>query len=194
MAVPAQAKEPVPGALAEVAEAGAQVVTSPNGDLRVAITTVDGRLTYSVNGRGKALVGASGLGVDLAGRPSLTQGMSIDSVERRTIDETWKPVWGTSSKVRNHARELTVHAVQAGTGFRLDLVFRVFDDGVGFRYRFPEQSGLDAYTVTAEQTEFALDPAARSCASPPRSGYRYLSDFAWLLARWLCALCPASIS
>ncbi|MFC5833864.1 glycoside hydrolase family 97 catalytic domain-containing protein [Nonomuraea insulae] len=161
-AVPAQADEPAPVALAEVTGAGAQVVTSPDDDLRVAVTTAGGRLTYSVNSHGKALVGASGLGVDLAGRPSLTRDMSIDSVDRRTINETWKPVWGTSSKVRNHANELTVHAIQAGTGFRLDLVFRVFDDGVGFRYHFPGQSGLDAYTVTAEQTEFALDPAARS--------------------------------
>ncbi|MFG1967204.1 glycoside hydrolase family 97 protein [Nonomuraea sp. NPDC049028] len=158
----AQAAEPAPGALAEVGEADAQVVSSPDGDLRVAVATVDGRLMYSVNSHGKTLVGASGLGLDLAGRPSLTRGMSIASVERRTINETWKPLWGTSSKVRNHASELTVHAVQAGTGFRLDLVFRVFDDGVGFRYHFPGQSGLDAYTVTAEQTEFALDPAARS--------------------------------
>ncbi|MGI8335066.1 glycoside hydrolase family 97 catalytic domain-containing protein [Actinomadura scrupuli] len=162
VAAPARAEQPVPSGLAEVAGKGAQVVESPDGDLRATVSTVDGRLTYSVTKHGKTLVGASGLGVDLAGRTSLTQGMSIESVGRRTIDETWKPVWGTSSKVRNHASELTVHAVQADTGFKLDLVFRVFDDGVGFRYHFPQQPGLDAYTVTAEQTEFALDPAARS--------------------------------
>ncbi|AWS43986.1 glycoside hydrolase family 97 catalytic domain-containing protein [Streptosporangium sp. 'caverna'] len=163
-AVPALAEEPAPasGALTEVADESAQVVESPDGDLRVAVTVVGGRLTYSVTKHDRTLVGASGLGVDLAGRPSLTQGMAIESVERRTIDETWKPVWGTSSKVGNHARELTVHALQAGTGFKLDMVFRVFDDGVGFRYHFPDQPGLDAYTVTAEQTEFALDPASRS--------------------------------
>ncbi|GAA2073098.1 glycoside hydrolase family 97 catalytic domain-containing protein [Actinomadura alba] len=163
MAAPALAEEPAPpNGLAEVVGKDAQVVKSPDGDLRVAVTAEGGRLTYSVGKHGRVLVGASGLGVDLAGRPSLTQGMAIESVERRTIDETWKPVWGTSSQVRNHASELTVHAVQAGTGFKLDLVFRVFDDGVGFRYHFPDQSGLDAYTVTAEQTEFALDPGARS--------------------------------
>ncbi|MGJ6963708.1 glycoside hydrolase family 97 catalytic domain-containing protein [Streptosporangium sp. G11] len=168
VAVPALAEEPMPasGALAEVAGEGAHVVESPDRDLRVAVTVVDGRLTYSVTKHRKTLVGASGLGVDLAGRPSLTQGMAVESVERRTINETWKPVWGTSSEVRNHAKELTVHAVQADTGFKLDLVFRVFDDGVGFRYRFPDQPGLEAYTVTAEQTEFALDPGARSWSIP----------------------------
>ena len=159
---PAQAVPPAPGGLTEVAGQHTETVTSPDGKLRVAIGSEDGRLAYSVRSRSKVLVGASGLGLDLAGRPSLTQGMTIESVERRTIDETWKPVWGTSSQVRNHARELTVHAVQAGTGFKLDLIFRVFDDGVGFRYHFPGQPGLDAYTVTAERTEFALDPAARS--------------------------------
>ncbi|MGI5201291.1 glycoside hydrolase family 97 catalytic domain-containing protein [Spirillospora sp. CA-108201] len=162
-AAPARAAEPAPsGGLAEAAGKDARTVRSPDGDLRVAIATENGRLTYSVKERGRVLVGASGLGMDLAGRSSLTRDMSIRSVERRTIDETWKPVWGTSSKVRNHANELTVHAVQAGTGFKLDLVFRVFDDGVGFRYHFPGQPGLDAYTVTAEQTEFAFEPAARS--------------------------------
>ena len=160
---PARAEAPTPsGGLVEAAGKDARVVRSPDGELRVAIATEDGRLTYSVKERGRVLVGASGLGMDLAGRPSLTRDMSIQSVDRRTIDETWKPVWGTSSKVRNHANELTVHAVQAGTGFKLDLVFRVFDDGVGFRYHFPGQPGLGAYTVTAEQTEFAFEPAARS--------------------------------
>ncbi|MEV8378749.1 glycoside hydrolase family 97 catalytic domain-containing protein [Kribbella sp. NPDC056861] len=144
----------------------AQVVESPDRELKVAVETVNGRLSYSVNSRGRVLVGTSGLGVDLAGRPSLTQGMSIESVERRSIDETWKPVWGTASSVRNHASELTVHSVQAGTGFKLDLVFRVFDDGVGFRYHFPEQAGLTSYAVTAEQTEFVLDPVARSWSIP----------------------------
>ncbi|MGW2310874.1 glycoside hydrolase family 97 catalytic domain-containing protein [Actinomadura luteofluorescens] len=162
-AAPARAGEPAPsGGLAEAAGKDARAVRSPDGDLRVTVATDDGRLTYSVKERGRVLVGASGLGMDLAGRPSLTRDMSIESVERRTIDETWKPVWGTSSKVRNHANELTVHAVQDGTGFKLDLVFRVFDDGVGFRYHFPGQPGLGAYTVTAEQTEFAFEPGARS--------------------------------
>lgn len=162
-AAPARAGEPAPsGGLAEATGKDARAVRSPDGDLRVTVATDDGRLTYSVKERGRVLVGASGLGMDLAGRPSLTRDMSIESVERRTIDETWKPVWGTSSKVRNHANELTVHAVQDGTGFKLDLVFRVFDDGVGFRYHIPGQPGLGAYTVTAEQTEFAFEPGARS--------------------------------
>ncbi|MEH1163944.1 glycoside hydrolase family 97 catalytic domain-containing protein [Micromonospora sp. CPCC 205539] len=163
---PAQASEPVARptntALAAVPETGGQLVKSPDGSLRVTVNADGGRLTYSLTNRGTVVVGASGLGLDLAGQPSLTEAMSIESVQRRTIDETWKPVWGTDSTVRNHASELTVHAVQADTGFRLDVVVRVFDDGVGIRYHIPTQPGLDAYTVTAERTEFTLDPASRS--------------------------------
>src|SRR5689334_12443627 len=78
-AVPALAEEPAPvsGALTEVAGENAQVVESPDGDLRVAVTVVGGRLTYSVTKHDRTLVGASGLGVDLAGRPSLTQDMTV---------------------------------------------------------------------------------------------------------------------
>ncbi|MDG4782079.1 glycoside hydrolase family 97 catalytic domain-containing protein [Micromonospora sp. WMMD961] len=157
LGAPARAAEPVAATL----NAG-QTVRSPDGTVGVAVSDDGGRLSYSVTNRGKVVVGASGLGLDLAGRPSLTEAMSVVSVRRRTIDETWKPLWGTDGTVRNHARELTVHAVQAGTGFRLDVVVRVFDNGVGIRYHIPAQPGVDDYTVTAEHTEFTLDPAARS--------------------------------
>ncbi|WP_433308942.1 glycoside hydrolase family 97 catalytic domain-containing protein [Micromonospora sp. CA-269861] len=157
LGAPAYAAEPVAAAVND-----GQAVRSPDGTLGVAVSDDGGRLSYSVTNRGKVVVGASGLGLDLAGRPSLTEAMSVVSVQRRTIDETWKPLWGTDGAVRNHARELTVHAVQAGTGFRLDVIVRVFDDGVGIRYHIPAQPGVDDYTVTAERTEFTLDPAARS--------------------------------
>lgn len=159
LVTPAQAAAPITPALTA---SDGQTVRSPDGSLAVAVGDDDGLLTYSVTRRGTVVVGSSGLGLDLAGRPSLTGAMSIVSVQRRTIDETWTPRWGTDSSVRNNARELTVHAVQAGTGFRLDVVVRVFDDGVGIRYHIPAQPGLDDYTVTAERTEFTLDPAARS--------------------------------
>lgn len=149
-------------ALTDVTGHRKHTVRSPDGSVRVSLAADDGRLGYSVSRRGRVLVGASGLGLDLAGRPSLTKRMRVMSVEHRTVDERWRPKWGTDRTVRNHARELTAHAVQDGTGFRLDVIVRVFDDGVGIRYRLPAQRGLDAYTVTAERTEFALDPAAPS--------------------------------
>lgn len=155
-------KKPLDSSLSEVRDKGAVTAQSPDRSLRVAVSAADGQLKYSVTQRGQVIVGASGMGLDLVGRPTLTQGMQIKSVERREIDETWKPLWGSDAKVRNHAKELTIGAVQDGTGFRLDVSLRVFDDGIGFRYHFPKQEGLNEYTVAAERTEFALDPAATS--------------------------------
>ncbi|WP_327391707.1 glycoside hydrolase family 97 protein [Streptomyces sp. NBC_01186] len=137
-------------------------VHSPNRRLRVTAGVANGRLWYEVARRGRVLVARSGLGLDLADRPSLTSGLVVESVERRTIDESWRPVWGSDALVRNHARECVLRTVQSASGIQLHLVVRVFDDGVGFRYRLPAQAGLDTYTVTAERTEFALPPDATS--------------------------------
>ncbi|SDM56136.1 glycoside hydrolase family 97 protein [Allokutzneria albata] len=141
---------------------GRITVRSPNGLLRVAVVVANGRLRYEVVRRGRVLVGSSGLGLDLAGRPSLTSGLVVESVERRTIDESWRPVWGSDAVIRNHAEECVLRTVQSSSGLRLDVVVRVFDDGVGFRYHLPAQAGLGSYTVTAERTEFALPPDATS--------------------------------
>ncbi|MEU1299792.1 MULTISPECIES: glycoside hydrolase family 97 N-terminal domain-containing protein [Streptomyces] len=105
------------------------VIVSPNGSLRVTVWVADGRLRYEVTRHGRVLVASSGL----AGRPSLTGGLVLESVRRRTIDEQWRPVWGPDALVRNHAREGVLRTVQPATGLRLVLVVRVFDDGVGFR-------------------------------------------------------------
>lgn len=137
-------------------------VRSPNGRLRVTVRVRDGRLRYEVVRRGRVLVASSGLGLDLADRPSLTSGLVVESVDRRTVDESWRPAWGPDALVRNHAKECVVRTAQSASGLRLNLVIRVFDDGVGFRYHLPAQDGLDTYTVTAERTEFALSPTATS--------------------------------
>ncbi|MFB9904352.1 glycoside hydrolase family 97 protein [Allokutzneria oryzae] len=153
------------GALAPTASAtvpSTVTVRSPNGLLRVTVLVANGRLRYEVVRRGQVLVAPSGLGLDLAGWPSLTGGLVVESVERRTIDESWRPVWGPDALVRNHARECVLRTVQSESGLRLDLVVRVFDDGVGFRYHLPAQAGLDTCTITAERTEFALPPTATS--------------------------------
>lgn len=136
-----------------------EVVASPDGSIETTVAVVGGRLTYEVvRDQTTSVVAPSGLGFRL-GQPAidLTQGLRIDSVERAVVDETWTPAWGTSSSVRNHASELTVHAVHEASGVELDVVFRVFDDGVGFRYHFPAQPALGArFTVAAESTQFTL--------------------------------------
>jgi hypothetical protein len=148
-------------AAARSADLGGHAATSPDGSLEARVDVRDGRLTYEVVRDGTTTVVApSGLGFTLS-RPDvdLTRELSITSVGRATIDETWTPAWGTSSAVRNHADELTVHTVHGPSGIRLDVVFRVFDDGVGFHYHFPSQEGLGAqFVVASESTEFALPP------------------------------------
>ncbi|MEV7090794.1 glycoside hydrolase family 97 protein [Streptomyces sp. NPDC093085] len=161
---PTASATPTPGPAPRPTAPPARKVTvrSPDGLLRVTVVAEDGRLRYEVRRRGRLLVAPSGLGLDLAGAPSLTGGLVVRSVRRRTIDEHWHPVWGPDARVRNHAREAVLHTEQPAGGIRLDLIVRVFDDGVGLRYHLPAQPGLTTYTVTAEHTEFALPPDATS--------------------------------
>lgn len=161
-AAPALAAPGAPVALAAasaVDRLDGHEVSSPDGSLDLTVGVVDGRLTYDVVRDGTTtVVGASGLGLVLRSPDvDLTSGMTVESVERDEIDERWTPAWGTSSSVRNHANELTVHA-RHSTGLALDVVVRVFDDGVGFRYVLPRQDALAGgpFVVTAERTEFAL--------------------------------------
>lgn len=136
----------------------AESVQSPDGTISVEVSATDGVLRYQVDRDQSTIVSPSTLGFVLKNPAlDLTSGFSIDSVERREIDETWTPAWGTSAKVRNHANELTVHAVHDASGAKLDVIVRVFDDGVGIRYRFPQQDVLGTGVIIAkESTQFVL--------------------------------------
>ncbi|MFD7026158.1 glycoside hydrolase family 97 catalytic domain-containing protein [Promicromonospora sukumoe] len=152
-------------------------VSSPDRSIEAGVDVVDGRLTYEVVRDGTtSVVAPSGLGLKLR-QPAvdLTTGLSIEATERSVVDETWTAAWGNDARVRNHANELTVHAVHEASGVELDVVFRVFDDGVGFRYVFPEQDGLgDGVVVSGESTQFAL-PADLTAYSIP-AGTRWSAD------------------
>ena len=107
----------------------------------------NGEPTYSFAYRGKKVVEPSTLGFDIKalgkdafdGRKpgELRTGFVLAGVERASADETWRPVWGEESEIRDRHEEMLVKLVQKGTGRRMDLRFRVFDDGMGFRYEFP---------------------------------------------------------
>jgi hypothetical protein len=87
---------------------------------------------------------------------SLTK-FTITKVDSSTKDETWKPVWGEVSQIRNHYNELVVTLADKGaSGISLQLRFRIFDDGLGFRYEFPEQKALTHFVVDDERTQFRL--------------------------------------
>lgn len=142
------------------ADPSAVTVVSPGGNIEVTLTLAEGGPRYQVAHLGKVLIEPSGLGFAFADHPSLQAGLAVADttlIRRRSINETWQPVWGTDNAVRNRCEELFLPLVEkAAPHRRLDLVFRVFDDGVGFRYVIPAQVGIDSLLIAEELTEFRL--------------------------------------
>ncbi|MGN8068622.1 glycoside hydrolase family 97 protein [Mucilaginibacter sp. SG564] len=117
----------------------------------------DGRPTYDVIYNNKQFIKTSGLGFELADDSTFYKNFKWLGSDTKQVDETWSPVLGEVSKIRNHYQQLTVHLQHQGGQQRLlDIVFRVFADGVGFRYEFPQQPNLGYFIITNERTEFAL--------------------------------------
>lgn len=134
-------------------------LTAQQGSVRLTVALdAQGQPTYAVNFGAKPVVLPSRLGLVLAGgRGGFDGPMQLAGSETKTVDETWQPVLGEVKNIRNHYQQLTVHLRQAAApGRRLDVVFRVFADGVGFRYEFPRQPSLQYFVLADELTEFAL--------------------------------------
>lgn len=135
-------------------------VSSPDHSLSVEVQLEDGgRLAYSVQRRGKPLIAPSHLGFLLTNAPQLDNGFTLARQAVSSHDDTWEQPWGERRYVRNHYQELRLELVQkALDNRRLALVFRVFDDGVGFRYEFPDQQQLPVAQISDELTEFVVAP------------------------------------
>lgn len=114
-----------------------------------------GRPVYAVLFNGKDVVKPSSLGFLLDSDSLFYKNFKLVGEDRKTVDETWKPVWGEYSTIRNNYEQLTVH-LKHGSGKLLDIVFKVFADGVGFRYEFPRQNGLTYFIIKDERTQFQL--------------------------------------
>ena len=134
----------------------AQTVKSPNGNISVKMYVDKGRLAYEMTYKGKAVIKPSRLGIELSNFPDLLDHFTLTDSVTTTFDETWKPVWGEYSTIRNHYNELAVTARQTTTNRHIIIRFRVYDDGMGFRYEFPRQHDLDNIAVKEECTEFAM--------------------------------------
>lgn len=160
--------------LPATALAEALTVSSPSGDLTLSFEADKGVLTYSVNRRGKAILNPSRLGLVLRGEPDFAEGFTVSASARDSHSETWQPVWGEESQIENNYNELRVELAQThlAPGRKLEIVFRVFDDGIGFRYEFPRQAALDDFVIMDELTEFAFDECATTW-SIPAEGYRF---------------------
>jgi len=135
----------------------AEGITSPDGNLRLEFTVnALGEPVYQLFYKEKAVVNPSKLGLELVGDPGLMNGFTLVEAGASTFDETWKPVWGEVSQIRNHYNELAVTLDQKEQNRHIVIRFRLYDDGLGFRYEFPLQRTLHYFTVKEEYTQFAM--------------------------------------
>ncbi len=135
----------------------AQTLTSPDGNLVMDFhLSADKTPVYSLKYKGKDVIKESKMGFQI--RPSFDFSKNFRIVETKedASDTTWNPVWGQNSVIRNNHKELFVALEQEGTGWLLNIRFRLFDDGLGFRYEFPVQKELRHFTINEEVTEFQL--------------------------------------
>ncbi len=140
-------------------------VNSPQGKVCLAFSIQNGKPCYRVAYKDKDVVRKSFLGLELAkskhaskgmGETDLMDGFVLADDKTTTFDETWKPVWGESAAIRNHYNELAVTLKQPKTNREMIVRFRVYDDGVGFRYEFPQQKELNYFIIKEEHTQFAM--------------------------------------
>ncbi|MBS1506107.1 MAG: glycoside hydrolase family 97 protein [Bacteroidetes bacterium] len=132
-------------------------INSPSKEVSVRVSlTQEGTLQYRLQYKGKSVIQSSSLGMQLADG-DLSRGFQVVAVDSTKVNETWQPVWGEVKEIKNQYHQLIVHLKQQDDkGRLLDLVFRVFDDGLGFRYSFPFQNNLKNFIVVNELTQFSL--------------------------------------
>ncbi|WP_390893630.1 glycoside hydrolase family 97 protein [Prevotella pallens] len=142
-----------------------ETAASPNGKVVVRFGIDNGRPYYTVQYGTKDVIKKSFLGLELAKDKHASKGMKetslMDGFElmqtiKTSYDDTWKPVWGETDEIRNHYNEMTVSLLQAESNRNIKICFRVYDDGVGFRYEFPQQKDLNYFIIKEEHTQFAM--------------------------------------
>ena len=127
----------------------AQELESPNGELTMLFSLrSDGTPTYQLSYKNQAVIRPSSLGLKLKDdKKSFLNDFTVSKTEETSFDDTWKPVWGEVKYIRNHYNELAVTLNQNGTDRQIVIRFRLFDDGLGFRYEFPSQKNLTYFKV-----------------------------------------------
>ena len=136
--------------------ANADEIKSPNGQISVNFELKEGVPTYRVDYKGKPVIKESKLGLELRDGGNLMDGFEQIKSSTSTFDETWTPVWGEVKEIRNHYNEYVSELKQPSTDRYMNIRFRVYDDGVGFRYEFPQQQNLVYFTLKEEHTQFAM--------------------------------------
>ena len=135
----------------------AESITSPDGQLRLNFSVnPQGEPVYELSYKGKAVIKPSKLGLELKNDPGLMNGFTLAGTETSTFDETWEPVWGEVKQIHNHYNEMAVTLNQKAQDRNIIIRFRLFDDGLGFRYEFPLQKNLNYFVIKEERTQFAM--------------------------------------
>jgi len=135
----------------------AQQLSSPDQNFKLNFSlNASGEPVYQLSYKGKEVIKPSKMGIVAKNVPSLTNGFEVKDVQLASKDETWKPVWGEVSQIRNNYNEMLVVLHQPKEDRIMNIRFRMFNDGLGFRYEFDKQPNLNYFQVADERTEFAL--------------------------------------
>lgn len=135
----------------------AQSVVSPSKRISLDFKlTANGQPTYTVAYKNKAVVQESAMGIKLKEKRALDANFSIQGSKNSTFNDSWKPVLGEQATIVNHYNELTVSLIQKETNVKMNIIFRVFDEGIAFRYDFPKQAELNYFIISDEVTQFNL--------------------------------------
>ena len=150
------------------------MVTSPNEEIVVVFLMANGRAYYNVVYGEDEVIEPSRLGVRMHRSGGFDDDLAIAGFERRTFDETWRQPWGEVREIRNHYNELSVELTAGDSPARtMRITFRVFDDGIGFRYEWPDQDGLSDFVIMDEITEFRLSGDHNAWSIPAYGIHRY---------------------
>ncbi|MFY7740817.1 MAG: glycoside hydrolase family 97 protein [Flavobacterium sp.] len=135
----------------------AQNVSSPSKTISLSFKlSSDGKPSYSVSYKTKPIIKESTLGITIKDSKSLEANFRIDSIGQKSFNETWQPVLGEQSNIKNSYNEMTVALSQPSTDRRINIIFRVFDEGIAFRYEFPKQKNLNYFIIADEKSQFNL--------------------------------------
>ena len=135
----------------------AQSLQSPSKKIELNFKlSSDGKLYYSVYYLKKAIINQSSLGIQLKDGGNLDADFRIDSIGHKNVNETWQPVLGEQSNIKNNYNQMIVALSQSSTNRKLNIIFKAYDEGVAFRYEFPKQQNLNYFIISDEKTQFNL--------------------------------------
>ncbi|MFC2116691.1 glycoside hydrolase family 97 protein [Bacteroidota bacterium] len=131
-------------------------IDSPDGEIHVSLENLEGQISYKVQYKGEEIIGQSKLGLNFRNLNPMNEGLKILGSEKRSHDSQWERIWGKNKTVRDHYNELVVHLADEPDEQLMDIILRVYDDGVAIRYHLPEQNKIKEFELTTDETEYVF--------------------------------------